>query len=185
MMPFWESQRKRGVSRMWKVVADSVNPNFSGAQSHNVRALSMLSPNSRVGTISPWASPWIRDPLPVGTNWRGDQICYPVENHRDERVRTAYAKINSDFVEFLKWDARAHICAYRPLAFAAYSYVKDGEIIPHDVCRCCILCPSKLGHCGLPNNRSGACQRSLCGACCKDSDCKAHKRFRKRHQIAF
>ena len=199
LMPFWHSQRKRGVSKQWKYIADSLNPNMTDAESRNVRALSV-----REGGTVPWptifAFAWRRGtPLKSGLNWRGDLVCYPVAEHEDERIRAAYTAISTDVVVFLKWSAKIHICPFfywedhllnmREAVFEPMCYIRDGEIVP-DLCRCCAACASRNVACAsrngvktdLPNKRSERCQRLLCAACCRDSACRGHERARKRHR---
>jgi len=100
-LPYWELQKRRGVSRSWCIVTDSLNPDYPDAQSQNVRRFCQPFIDNIEFEFKYYRAENLIF-LRVG-NWNKKKICYPpgasflVKNENNE-----YSVCN--VTDFLKWN---------------------------------------------------------------------------------
>jgi len=156
-LPYWEIQRSRGAGRLWKRIADSIDPNAKDAESRNVflQCLSLVNEIERR---------WQRWGIATSSNWRGETIYYPRYSDFSDGQKV------TDVVKMLQWDATG---------FKTWSWIED-DFLPHayvhgGIKHCLTkveFCHCSNGHC--ENKSSIGCNRNMCKACCSDAHCHRH-----------
>lgn len=176
-LPYWEIQKKRGVSRHWCTVADSLNPNYRDAESLNVLAFSL----EHIKTVEKaWVEhskkpSWRRHKAPwvVCKTWRWKEVVY------DAKASYAANWKIVDVVEFIKCNMRPFWSSSNPIDRRLKGYKLDGVII----CECEFCCKNETCH----QEYSSLCKHTMCGNCCKDPTCvRGHtnkKRFKGGRKV--
>lgn len=156
LLPYWEIQKKRGVSKHWKLIADSVDPEYPDAQSQNVRRFC----NHLITNFDKFYYFSFLD-ICERYNFNDQLIVYPYKvgflSH-DGKI--------TNVTQYLKWYATAHRCD------RSYSYIITGYIQNHrlirlkSTCRCCLDCHK--------NHQASLCIAGKCKSCCNDANCRFH-----------
>src|SRR6478609_7174319 len=157
--PYWELQKRRGVSRSWCIVTDSINPDYPDAQSQNVRQISIRYFEYDIKEAFIHHSQF---KLAEFISWNNKRICYPSDATFLEKNENYKFSVNN-VTDFLKWNAKAHYCQGWKYKTNLKGYVKDGKLYRYG-CKCCEKCVLLGNNHG--NQFSTKCIQQSCAECC-------------------
>jgi len=153
-LPYWEIQRCRGAGRLWKRIADSIDPNAKDAESRNVFLLSQC-----LHLVNEVEKQWQFSEIAEASNWRDETIYYPRYSDFSNGRKVI------DVIKMLQWNATD--CFTRAWGVFPHAYIRDGiKHCPVYFCHC------SNGHC--ENSPAVGCSRNMCKTCCSDAKCHRH-----------